>query len=143
MQQWYEPSEATLRSLFTQARAIAVVGVSNNPSRASNDVAHYLARAGYEIVPINPTIESWDGRPSFPDLQTAVRAGKQVDLVDVFRRPDELVHVVDDAIAAKVPAIWFQLGVIDEEQAARAQKAGITVVMDRCTKIDHRRLMRG
>lgn len=141
MDDFYDPPESVVRELFAKARSIAVVGISNNPSRASNDVARYLRRAGYEIVPVNPTIQDWDGIPSFPDLQSAVRAGKRIDLVDVFRRSEELVHVVDDAIAAKAPAIWFQLGVIDDDQARRAQQAGMRVVMDRCTKIDHRRLM--
>ena len=142
MEDPYDPPDAVLRELFLSVRSIAVVGISNNPGRASNDVSQYLRRAGYEIVPVNPTIEEWEGIHAFPDLQSAVRAGKKIDLVDVFRRPEELVHVVDDAIAAKTPAIWFQLGVIDEEQARRAKDAGMLVVMDRCTKIDHRRFAR-
>lgn len=142
MQDVYDPPRDVLRQLFARARQIAVVGISNNPTRASHDVAQYLQRAGYEIVPINPTIPDWDGIACFPDLQSAVRAGKKIDLVDVFRRSEELAHVVDDAIKAKAPALWFQLGVIDEDQARRAKQAGMMVVMDRCTKIDHRQLMR-
>ena len=138
----YDPPAERLRELFRRVRQIAVVGLSQNPTRASHDVATYLQRAGYEIVPINPMISDWEGIPAFPDLRSAVAAGKQIDLVDVFRRSEELVHVVDDAINARMQAIWFQLGVIDEEQARRAQGAGMMVVMDRCTKIDHRRLMR-
>lgn len=142
MPDFYDPPQELLRDLFRRTRQIAVVGISQNPSRASHDVATYLQNAGYEIVPINPTIPDWEGIPSYPDLEAAVAAGKKIDLVDVFRRSEEIVHVVDDAIKAKMPAIWFQLGVIDEREAQRAQQAGMTVVMDRCTKIDHRRLMR-
>lgn len=139
----YQPSDDVLQGLFSGTHTIAVVGLSTNPMRASYDVARYLQRAGYEIVPVNPTISDWEGTPSFPDLRSALRAGKKIDLVDVFRRPEELGAVVDDAIATHAPAIWFQLGVINEDEARRAKDAGMLVVMDRCTKIDHQRLVGG
>lgn len=119
---------------------MAVVGLSADPSRPSFDVAESLASWGYWIVPVNPTLAEWRGRRAFPSLVAAREAGAGFDLVDVFRRPEHLGEVVSDAIAARAKAIWFQLGVVDEAQARRAQAAGMTVVMDRCTKIEVRRL---
>jgi uncharacterized protein len=124
------------------SKSIAVVGISENPMRPSHDVATSLQRAGYSIVPVNPTLDSWEGLRAYPSVKAAVDAGVQVDLVDVFRRPEYLKEVVDDALAAGVPAIWFQLGVIDLESAKRARDAGLTVVVDRCTKVELHRFGR-
>lgn len=136
------PSDDAVRGLLSGIRTIAVVGLSDNPARPSYDVASYLRRVGYTIVPINPMLKQWNGLPSFPDLGAAAASGVRIDLVDVFRRPEEVGPVVEDAIRAKARAIWFQLGVINEDAAKRAQEAGLLVVMDRCSKVEHRRLVR-
>lgn len=136
------PPDGEIAKMLQGARTIAVVGLSQNPARPSYDVAEYLAGKGYEIVPVNPTISEWEGRKAYPNLRAVRHAGIRVDLVDVFRRPEEVGPVVDEAIDTGAPAIWFQLGVVNEEAAQRARAAGIAVVMDRCTKIEHRRLVR-
>lgn len=137
----YVPSDSDIRRLLGAARNIAVVGLSENPTRPSFDVAEYLRSRGYTIIPVNPTIQQWEGLKAYPDLASVRAAGIQIDLVDVFRRPEEVEPVVDDAIRVRAPAIWFQLGVINEAAAEKAKRAGLTVVMDRCTRIEHRRLL--
>lgn len=136
----FVPTDAEVRALLERTRRVAVVGLSDNPERPSYDVAEYLMRVGYEVVPINPKLTEWQGRKAFPNLAAAVSSGLTFDLVDVFRRPEDVEEVVGDAVAAKAPAIWFQLGVVNEAAARRAKAAGMLVVMDRCTKIEHRRL---
>lgn len=137
----FVPSDDVVRDLLERTRSVAVVGLSEDPSRPSFDVAEYLVRVGYEVVPVNPRIPSWGGRRSFPSLVAAWKAGARFGLVDVFRRPEHVGEVVEDAIASgSGAALWLQLGVVDEEAARRAMAAGLLVVMDRCTKIEHRRL---
>lgn len=124
--------------LMGEARTIAVVGVSPNPSRDSHDVARYLIEAGYEVYLVNPTVdEEVLGRRVYDSVQELPQA---VDIVDVFRRAEHVPPVVDDAIAAGAKVVWMQLGIVNEEAAERARDAGLEVVMDRCTKIEHRRL---
>jgi predicted CoA-binding protein len=130
-----------LRALLTAAKTIAVVGASNEPWRPSFGIMRYLQRAGYRIIPINPFLvgQSVHGvafQPSLRDLRDPV------DLVNVFRRPDAVEAVVDDAIAARAPAVWMQLGVRNDAARAKAEAAGITVVMDRCISVEHARLCR-
>ncbi len=125
-----DPFEPLLR----QTRTIAVVGISDNPSRDSYRVARYLQTAGYTLYAVNPTLDSVLGLKAYPDLQSLPEA---VDLVDVFRRPDALPEIVEDAIAAGAKALWLQFGVIHEPSAQKARDAGLKVVMDRCIKIDH------
>jgi predicted CoA-binding protein len=127
----------TIFSLLANARVIAVVGLSPRPDRPSNEVARYLRRAGYRIVPVNPEFDEVLGEQSYPDIQSIPF---KVDLVDVFRRPHLVMPVVEDAIAAGVPAIWFQDGIINEVAAEAARAAGLQVVMDNCTLREHRRL---
>ncbi len=122
------------RRLLTNCRRIAVVGLSDDPARASQRVAAYLQAAGYEIVPVNPRVASVLGCHCWPDLASVPSS---VDLVQVFRRSDYAGEVVDAAIEAGIPAVWLQDGVVDEQAAARAQQAGMDVVMDRCMMRDH------
>jgi predicted CoA-binding protein len=129
-----------LRALLTSARTVAVVGLSDNPARPSNGVAAYLQHRGLRIVPVNPTIAQALGEPAYPDLGAIPFP---VDIVDIFRRPDEAGAVVDAAIAIGAPAVWLQLGVVDEAAAQRAADAGLLVVMDRCIKVEYSRLVRG
>jgi predicted CoA-binding protein len=132
------PSEAELRSLLERVRRIAVVGLSPKPHRDSNRVGRYLLDRGYDVVPIYPREETILGQKVYRRVQD-VPGG--VDLVDVFRRREELPKVFDDALAAGAPAIWLQLDCIDEDGARRATAAGATVVMDRCLAVDHAQLL--
>ncbi|MEE8337253.1 MAG: CoA-binding protein [Dehalococcoidia bacterium] len=125
--------------LIGEARTIAVVGVSPKPSRDSHEVARYLIEAGYEVYLVNPTVdEEVLGRRVYGSVQELPQA---VDIVDVFRRAEHVPPVVDDAIAAGAKVVWMQLGIVNEEAAERARAAGLEVVMDRCTEIEHRRLV--
>ena len=120
------------------ARRIAVVGISDDPTRPSYDIARYLIDAGYEVYLVNPTIEGEVlGRRCCASLRDLP---ERVDIVDIFRRPEHVLPVVEDAIAAGAGAIWMQLGIENEAAALLADEAGLSVVMDRCTKIEHRRL---
>jgi uncharacterized protein len=133
-----EPPDEDIRRLLEQTRRIAVVGLSPKPHRDSHRVALYLQERGYLVVPVYPREETILGAPVYRRVQD-IPGG--VDLVDVFRRSEELPQVVDDAIAARAPAIWFQLDCIHEEAAARAAGDGMTVVMDRCIMVEHARLL--
>ena len=128
-------------SLLRSARTIAVVGYSHKPDRPSNSVSAYLRRAGYRIIPVNPQLRgaTVDGERAY-DHVADIPKTEPVDFVDVFRRGEFLDGVVDDAIAAGIGAIWFQLGLTNEGAARRAENAGLKVVWDRCTAIEHRRL---
>ncbi|WP_068808768.1 CoA-binding protein [Thauera phenolivorans] len=127
-----------LRRLLQETKTIAVVGLSPRPDRPSNEVATYLQRAGYRIIPVNPACEEVLGEKCYPSLR---EIPVPIDLVDVFRRPEDVMPIVEDAITIGARALWLQLGVIAPQAAARAEEAGLKVVMDRCTKIDHRALL--
>ncbi len=131
--------DATLRRILTEARVIAVVGLSADPARPSHQVASYLQRQGYRIIPVNPTIPEVLGEPSYPDL---LSVPEPVDVVDIFRPARYVPEIVEQAIAKGAKVIWMQLGVIHFEAAQRAREAGLLVVMDRCMKIEHQRLIR-
>ena len=129
------PSDAEIESLLRSARTIAIVGLSPDPSRPSHGVAQGLQRFGYRIIPVNPTVDEVLGERAVPDLdhvREALRPGEQVDIVDVFRRPEHVVAIVEDCIRLRFPALWLQEGVVDEAAAERARQAGIFTVMDRC-----------
>jgi predicted CoA-binding protein len=132
---------ALIHDLLTGARTIAVVGYSTDPTRPSNSVSRYLRGQGFRIIPVNPKLrgEVIDGEQSYDHLAD-IPDGTRVDFADIFRRGDFLDAVVDDAIAAKIPAIWFQLDLGNVAAAQRAEAAGLRVVWDRCTAIEHRRL---
>ena len=129
------------RSLLRSARTIAVVGYSHKPDRPSNSVSAYLRRQGYRVIPVNPQLRgaTVDGEHAY-DRLVDVAKSEAVDFVDVFRRGEFLDAVVDDAVAAGIGAIWFQLGLGNDGAARRADAAGLKVVWDRCTAIEHRRL---
>ncbi len=128
-----------IRTLLTDARTIALVGASDRPDRASHGVMAYLQRQGYRIIPVNPQItgEHLHGEFVFRDLS---QIGEAIDIVDIFRNPAAAGEAVDQAIAAGAKAVWMQLGVVNEAAAARAQAAGLQVVMDRCPRIEIPRL---
>lgn len=120
-----------VRALLREARDVAVVGISDKPDRPSHVVAAFLQGQGYRIVPINPVLKEVLGEPCHPSL-TAY--GKAVDVVDVFRNPEAVPPIVEEALALGARAIWLQEGVRHEEAARRAQEAGLVVVQDRCIK---------
>lgn len=130
--------DATIRRILAATRRIAVVGASPRPVRPSNEVLHFLVRRGYEVTGVNPGIagRSLHGRPVVARLDEAA----PLDMVDVFRNSRHVGPVVDEAIRLHAKTVWMQLGVIDEDAAARAREQGITVVMDRCPVIEIRRL---
>ena len=132
------PDESALRRLLAEARRIVIVGLSPKPHRDSNRVGRYLLERGYEIVPVYPREEEILGQRVYRRIQDVPGA---IDLVDVFRRSSELPGVVDDALAANAPALWFQLGCLHEEAARRATDAGAMVVMDRCIMVDHSHIL--
>ena len=132
--------EAGALALLRGARRIAVVGASPDPGRPSYAVMRYLQHQGYECVPVNPNARDVLGILSFGTLEEAVAASGPFDIVDVFRRPESVADVARSAVATGCGALWLQLGVVSWEAAFIAHEAGLPVVMDRCTAIDHRRL---
>lgn len=137
------PSQSEIEQLLRSARTIAVVGLSENPQRPSYEVAAKLREYGYRIIPVNPALEAWEGIRAAPDLDQALALlgpQERIDIVDVFRRPEHLAPIVEDCIRLKLPALWLQLGVVDETLAQRAADAGIQVIMDRCIKVERTRM---
>ncbi len=110
-------------------RNIAVVGISDDPTRPSHSVASFLEKHGYNIIPVNPKLTEWEGKKCYPDLLSIPGS---VDVVDIFRRPEFVPQIVDEAIKIKAKAVWMQEGIVNEEAAEKATKAGIEVVMDKC-----------
>ena len=135
----YQDTEAIQRVLNT-ARTIAVVGLSKNELRASHFVGYYLQRHGYRMIPVNPRETEILGQPCYPSLQAARDAtGEPVDVVNVFRAPDALPAIVEETIVVGASALWCQFGVINVDAARTATDAGVTVIMDRCIKVEHAR----
>ncbi|MFI5255308.1 MAG: CoA-binding protein [Candidatus Limnocylindrales bacterium] len=132
--------EAAAVALLGRARRIAIVGASPDPGRPSHGVMRYLQHQGYECVPVNPNARDVLGIGAFATLEAAVAAGGPFDIVDVFRRSEHAPDMARSAVATGCRALWLQLGVVSWEAARIAHEAGLPVVMDRCTAIDHRRL---
>jgi hypothetical protein len=128
-------SSDPIHDLLAKAKTIAVVGLSDSPMRPSHGVSAYMQAQGYRIIPVNPQITEALGEKSYPSL---LDVPETIDLVDVFRRPEYVDEIVDQAIQLKIPAIWLQEEVINERAAEKARKAGIFVVMDRCILKEHR-----
>ena len=128
-----------IAELLRSTRTIALVGASDRPDRPSYEVMAFLQRHGYRVIPVNPQItgEHVHGEYVWREL---AQIGEPIDMVDIFRRPQAAGEAVDEAIAAGAKAVWMQLGVINEEAAARAEAAGLKVVMDRCPKIEIARM---
>ncbi|RJX34151.1 MAG: CoA-binding protein [Oxalobacter sp.] len=123
-----------LKAIFKSCKTIAVVGCSPWPERAGHYVPRFLQKLGYRIIPVNPGHDELLGERCYPSLRAIPES---VDMVECFRRSEEMMAIVEDAIAIGAKVIWMQLGVINEEAAARAEAAGLKVVMDRCPKIDY------
>lgn len=129
------PETDPIAELLKRSKTIAVVGLSDNPLRPSHGVSAYMQAHGYRIIPVNPTIAEALGEQAYPSLRDVP---DRIDIVNIFRRPELVEEVVDEAIALKVPAIWMQEDVINEKAAAKARAAGAFVVMDRCILKEHR-----
>jgi predicted CoA-binding protein len=131
--------DADIAQLLRETRTIALIGASDRPDRPSYGVMRFLQGHGYRVIPVNPQItgEHVHGEYVWRELS---QIGEPIDLVDIFRRPQAAGEAVDEAIAAGAKAVWLQIGVVNEEAAARAEAAGLKVVMDRCPKIEIPRL---
>lgn len=125
-----------IRSLLRGARTVAVVGLSSNVLRASHFVGFYLQRHGYRVIPVNPRETEVLGEPAYPSL---LEVPEPIDVVDVFRAPDALPGIVEEAIQVDARALWCQYGVVHLDASRRAHEAGLTVVVDRCMKVEHAR----
>jgi predicted CoA-binding protein len=134
---------ATLRRILSRCRRIAVVGISAEWHRPSYFVGKYLLEHGYAMIPVNPKYAEVLGRRCYPSVTAAAEAGEAIDLVDCFRRADDIGPIAEEAIAIGARCLWMQLGVVNAAAAARARAAGLEVVMDRCVKIEHGRLFGG
>jgi predicted CoA-binding protein len=126
-----------IQGILKESKTIAVVGLSPKPGRDSHEVAKYLQQQGYRIIPVNPAAERILGERSYPDLKSVP---EPVDLVDVFRRPEETPLIARDAVAIGAKALWLQIGIVSDEAAGIARRGGLDVVMDRCSMVEHRRL---
>ena len=130
----------TLRRILTEYKRVAIVGLSADWSRPSNFVGKYLLEHGFEVIPVNPKYDEILGQKSYPDLASIPTP---VDIVDIFQRPERVPPFVDAAIDIGARVVWMQLGIVHEEAAEKARKAGLDVVMDRCIKIEYARLSGG
>ena len=128
-------SSDPIGDLLKKAKTIAVVGLSNKPLRPSHGVSLYMQQQGYRIIPVNPNIQRVLGEKAYPSLKDVP---ENIDVVNIFRRPEFVPEVVEQAIALKIPAVWMQEEVIHEPAAEKARQAGIFVVMDRCILKEHR-----
>jgi predicted CoA-binding protein len=136
------PSER--RALLARSRTVAMFGASNNPLRPSYTVFSYLrTQTPFAVTPINPNVAEIDGIRAFPSLEAYAAENGAPDIVDVFRKPSEVVAVAREAIAAGAKAIWFQYGVVNEEAIRLADEAGLEVVVDRCMKVEYARFHGG
>jgi predicted CoA-binding protein len=129
------PQSDPIADLLRSAKNIAVVGLSANPMRPSHGVSAYMQDHGYRIIPVNPQIKESLGQKAYPSL---LDVPEKIDIVNIFRRPEFVEEIVDQAIQLKVPAIWMQEDVVHEKAAEKARKAGIFVVMDLCILKEHR-----
>ncbi len=130
------PSDDPIFDILTKYKTIAVVGLSSNPARPSYGVTEYMQSEGYHIIPVNPNETDVLGEPSYASLE---EVPQKIEIVDIFRCPDQVPPVVDAAIRAGAKVIWMQLGIANQAAAEKARAAGITVVMDACILIEHKK----
>ena len=123
--------------ILNEYRTVAIVGLSPDPSRPSHRVAKYLDRHGFRVIPVNPDAQEILGKRSYPDMSSVP---EPIEIVDIFRRSEEVVPIVDEAIKIGAKVVWMQEGVINEKAASMARDAGLLVVMDRCMFKEHQRL---
>jgi len=134
----YNPPDEEVVELLKSAKTIAVVGISHKEDRDSYKVAKYLKEHGYKIIPVNPKYKEVLGEPCYPDLKSIP---EKIDVVDIFRKVDAIPGIVDEAISVGAGAVWMQLGLAHNESAEKARQAGLKVVMNKCMKIEHQRLL--
>jgi len=132
-----KPTFNELKQILTSTRTIAVVGLSDKTDRPSHTVAAYLQKQGYRIIPVNPNLSEVLGEKAYPGLKDIP---EPVDVVDIFRRAEDVPPIVEAAIAKGAKVVWMQLGIVNEAAAARAESAGLKVVMDSCMEVAHRTL---
>ncbi|MEY4730992.1 MAG: hypothetical protein RL020_2150 [Pseudomonadota bacterium] len=125
-----------IKAIFTNCKTIAVVGLSDNPARPSYNVALYLQQQGFRIIPVNPKLTEVLGEKCYANLR---EVPDKIDIVDCFRRSEEMLAIAHDAVAVGAKCLWMQIGVINDEAAKVAETAGLKVVLDKCTKIEYRR----
>lgn len=133
-------SDEEIAKILQQAKTVAVVGLSDNPEKDSYHVAAYLKAAGYRVIPVNPNVQEVLGEKAYPSL-AAIPPEVAIDVVDIFRRPEFIPAIVDEAIARGAKAVWMQRGLAHNAAADQARAAGLAVVMDRCMMVEHRRLL--
>jgi predicted CoA-binding protein len=133
------PETDAIRDLLQRSQTIAVVGLSDSPMRPSYGVSAYMQSQGYRIIPVNPLIDESLGEKAYPSLR---EVPEKIDIVNIFRRPECVEAIVDQAIALKVPAVWMQEGVINQKAAEKAEKAGIFVAMNLCILKEHQKRFR-
>jgi predicted CoA-binding protein len=129
------PQPDAIADLLKRSKTIAVVGLSNSPMRPSHGVSAYMQTSGYYIIPVNPNIKGALGEKAYASL---LDVREKIDIVNIFRRPEFVEEIVDQAIQLKLPAVWMQEEVINERAAEKARKAGIFVIMDRCILKEHK-----
>jgi predicted CoA-binding protein len=127
-----------MKDILVSAKTIASVGLSSNQQKESYWIVSYLRDQGYRIIPVNPTADEILGEKAYPDLESVP---EKIDVVQVFRKPEDVPPVVDSAIKIGAKAIWMQEGIVNEEAAQKARQAGLQVVMDACMRVTHRRLI--
>ena len=136
------PTLDEIKSILKETKTIAVIGLSPKPKRPSHSVSKAMQGFGYQIIPVRPAVDEVLGEKAYVDLESIPELlQSKIDMVDVFRAPDKITPIIDACIKLKVPLIWLQDGVVNETEAARAQAAGITVVMDRCVYRDYVQLL--
>jgi hypothetical protein len=132
-------SPEAVRRILASARTVAVIGLSDKPDRDSHHVAAYLQAHGYRIIPVNPNVSTVLGEKAYPNLREVL---EPVDIVDIFRKPDAVPEIVDEAIARRAQVIWMQEGIAHNAAADKARAAGLQVVMNKCMLKEHRNLSR-
>ncbi len=131
-------SDQIMKEILMSAKTVASVGVSSNPQKDSYGVVEYLKQQGYRIIPVNPTASEIMGEKAYPDLSSIP---EKVDVVQIFRKPEDVPAVVDEAIKIGAKVVWMQEGIVHEAAAMQARAAGLRVVMDACMRANHRRLI--
>jgi len=136
-------TQAQIKEILIKAKVIAVIGLSKDPNKDSHRVSDYMKKVGYRIIPINPTVDEVLGERSYKNLlETPTEIQKTIDIVDVFRRIEDVPLIIEQAITLKILVgrpfvVWLQMGIVDEQSAEAARKAGLIVVMDKCIMVEH------
>lgn len=134
------PSTSEIRSILSDSKTIAVIGISNRADRASKYVSEYMQRVGYTIYPVNPNLDEWNGLKVYDSL---LDVPVNVDIVDVFRRSSETISLARDAVSAGAKVLWLQQGVVNDDAAVIASQAGLAVIMDSCIMVEHKSMKLG